>query len=169
MEVSKLYSKIFSKLNDFFLAVGFFSEIIILILVIVLLNNNYFDLFVYIIGFNLNAIINNFLKSYIHQKRPENPVKFLNSEHFDKHKIVYGMPSGHSQNVFYSIVYLYLCTTHNIPWILLSLFIGTLMLIERWLFHNHTILQLLMGAILGSLIAFIIVYTKNNIRKTLKV
>jgi membrane-associated phospholipid phosphatase len=162
MQFINPYKNLFSKINDFFYAVGFFSEIIMFILVVVLLFNNHIDLLVFIIGINLNAILNNYLKSLIKQPRPEHPIKFLNSEHFDSKKEVYGMPSGHSQNVFFSITYLYLCNSHVIPWVLVGGFIFVLMFIERWLFHNHTIAQLIAGGIIGTIFAYIIVYLSHK-------
>lgn len=64
------------------------------------------------------------------------------------------MPSGHSQLTFFSIVYTYLVTNKFIPWTLLLLIIGCMTMYERYIFRNHTMLQLVSGAVLGSFIAY---------------
>jgi len=165
MAVFDLYKNIFKKFYEFVFAVGFFSEIIMFFMVVVLLFKSKIDLFVFIIGFNLSAFFNGFLKNLFKEPRPNHPLKFLDSEKFKSNKIVYGMPSGHSQNVFFSVVYLYLCTHHLLPWPLIGIFIGILMFVERWVFHNHTELQLIVGALVGSLFAYIVVFIKNSLQQ----
>jgi membrane-associated phospholipid phosphatase len=165
MILDGLGNQIFEKLASFTYAIGFFSEPIMLGLgfYLLLLKNQILDLFVFLIGFVANALMNRWLRSIIKQPRPDHPIKFLESEHFVKSRYSYGMPSGHSQNVFYSIVFLYLCASHNISWLSVCILIGLLMFIERWLFHNHTAIQLIVGAIIGSLVAYLIVFIKKYI------
>jgi len=163
MILDGLGNQIFMKVASFTYAIGFFSELIMIGLVffLLLMKNQTLDLFIFLIGFTINALLNRWLRSIIKQPRPEHPIKFLESEHFIKSRYSYGMPSGHSQNVFYSIVFLYLCSSQNTSWLLIGIFIGFLMLIERLLFNNHTIVQLLVGAIVGSTFAYLIVFIKK--------
>jgi len=152
------------KYGDFFYAVGFFSEIIMFALVIGLIYTNYLDTILFIVVFFLNILLNRFLKSTIKDPRPEDVKKFLYSEYISKKHVAYGMPSGHSQNVFYSIVYLYL-SNPNYQWLYLTMTIGILTLYERWKFHNHTINQLIVGMILGSSIAYLVVHFREYLRE----
>jgi len=151
---------------SFLYAIGFFSEIILIIIVSVLIHSYLTDFIVYLVAIVINGFLNRFLKKMIKGIRPNNPIKFLDSEEF-KNKKAYGMPSGHSQNVFFSIVYLILTIYENIslylPWIFICILIGILTLWERWIFHNHTISQLIVGAIIGSLFAYSVVYLRDNI------
>lgn len=149
-------------ITDFLFSLGFFSELFVMIIVLALIYKNTNNTLFYLIFIFLNGYINRFLKAIIKQDRPSNPIKFLNSEHFTKGH-AYGMPSGHSQNVFFSITYLYLTVKQWYPWTLVALVIGLLMLFERWYFHNHTIAQLLAGAAVGSTLAYMTVTLRNNI------
>lgn len=151
---------------SFLYAIGFFSEIILIIIVSVIIHSHFTDFIVYLVAVVINGFINRILKRIIKGIRPKNPIKFLDSEKFNNKK-AYGMPSGHSQSVFFSIVYLILTIYENInlylPWILTCILIGILTLWERWIFHNHTVSQLLVGAIIGSLFAYLVVYLRDNI------
>jgi len=152
----------YNKIKNFVYAVGYFGEVIMFILAVVLLFKNYTDLIFYIIGLGFSDTLNKYLKKIIKQSRPENVIKYLDSEKIDKTKVVYGMPSGHSQNVFYSIFYLYMCCVRDQNLILLLFaFMGMITIYQRYTFYNHTILQLVVGAILGISIAYSVLYIKN--------
>jgi membrane-associated phospholipid phosphatase len=150
----------------FLYALGFFSEIILIIIVSILIHSNDLYFIVYLVAIVINGFFNRFLKRIIKETRPKNPIKFLDMEEF-KNKKMYGMPSGHSQNVFFSIVYLILTVYENInvylPWIYVCMLIGVLTIWERWIFHNHTLFQLLVGAVIGSIFAYMVVYIRDYI------
>jgi hypothetical protein len=155
-------NEIFRKITSFGYAVGFFSEMIIFIIVVCLLFKQHLDLSFYLLGLLITSLINRLLKVLIKQDRPTNPIKFLQNEMVKKNGNTYGMPSGHSQTVFFSLTYLYLTTTKDIYWLLLGLVIGGLMFVERLVFHNHTFLQLLAGAIIGTILAYVVVKIKDQ-------
>jgi len=154
METSSLSAAFWNHMQ-FLYGIGFFGEIIQLLMVSSLLSGERSLLIVFILGFILNASINGVLKKWFHQKRPSNPIKFLYSEQFSKKS--YGMPSGHSQSVFYSIAFLFLARPAD-GWLLLSLLIGIITVYERWHFHNHTVQQLLAGVLFGSCIGALVFY-----------
>lgn len=83
--------------------------------------------------------------------------------YFSKIKQVYGMPSGHSQNIFFSITYLFLTTKEFIYWVQLLLVLAALMFYERMSFHNHTFLQLFVGAITGIVFAYLVILLRDQI------
>jgi membrane-associated phospholipid phosphatase len=144
------------KYTDFLYGIGFFSEIIMPIMVVYLLYSKWFSISIFFVGYIINSLFNIFLKGFIQDRRPSNPIAFLANEKFTKSgSQYYGMPSGHSQNVFYCISYLYSSIPKQIDWVILSFIIGLLTVIERYIFHNHTIRQLIVGAILGFLIGSI--------------
>jgi membrane-associated phospholipid phosphatase len=151
-------------IGDFLFSLGFFSEVFLLLIVVSLIYKNTYDLIFYIVFLFISGYFNRFLKAIIKQKRPSDPIKFLHSEHFDLSKPSYGMPSGHSQNVFLSITYLYLTSKNIYPFIYVALFIGFLMIFERWYFHNHTIAQLIVGAGIGSVIGYIAVTIREIVK-----
>ena len=154
---------IFSNYIDFIYSVGYFGEYIAFIVTIILIFNFKSYLIIYNIMFVLNKTINEYFKNYFKQARPENPRKFLESDKFSKKK--YGMPSGHSQLVFFSIMYSYLVTGSLIPWVLGLLIIGLIVIYERYVFKNHTINQLISGAVLGSFIAYLVIHIVNIVMK----
>ena len=159
----ELVTKEFRKITDFIFALGYFSEIIMIILVIYLIHSNVFYTIYYLFFILLNGYLNTIFKSIIKEDRPDNSKKFLFSEHFSRIKNVYGMPSGHSQNVFFSITYLYFTTKEFFYWIQLLLVLAALMFYERLSFHNHTFLQLLVGAIIGIILAYLVIILRNQI------
>ena len=165
--MSDLINKEARKARDFIFGVGYFSEIIIALTVIYALNKNLLDISIFIFFFFLSGYSNTLFKSFIKQPRPDEPKKFLYSEHFSRVNKVYGMPSGHSQNVFYSITYLYLIAKDGMYWLQLGLVLATLMVYERWTFHNHTLLQLFAGATMGIALGIVVYSIRNKIYSSL--
>jgi len=165
--MDNLINKEAIKTRDFIFGVGYFSEIIIALTVIYALNKNIVDITIFIFFFFLSGYLNTLLKSFIKQPRPNDPKKFLYSEHFSRVNNVYGMPSGHSQNVFYSITYLYLLAKDGIYWLQLGLILAALMVYERWTFHNHTLLQLFAGATMGIVFGLVVFAIRKQIHSSL--
>ena len=153
MDVYKFVTEYSYKYTDFFYSIGYFGEFISFVITCALIYNHSIYLICYIIVFLLNTLINKYLKQFFHQYRPNKPVKFLDSDQFSKKK--YGMPSGHSQNTFFSIIYTYLVTRRFIPWTLLLFIIGCIVVYERYKYRNHTINQLIAGIVVGIFMAYL--------------
>ena len=155
--------ELFSEVEQFTYAIGFFSELMVCIIVLSVIYAQIYEHLVYLIGFTIGTYFNRYLKNLIQDKRPNKPVKFLASESFKTSgsNNFYGMPSGHSQHVSYSIMYLYLTTGEWYPWVFICIIIGILMFYERWLFRNHTLLQLVVGALVGIAFAYFVVYLRD--------
>jgi len=162
-----LIDKEVRKARDFIFGVGYFSEIIMALVVIYALKNNIMDISIFIFFFFLSGYLNTLFKAFIREPRPNDPKKFLYSENFSRANKVYGMPSGHSQNVFYSITYLYLIAKNGIYWLELGLVLAALMAYERWTFHNHTISQLFAGMVVGVMLGFIVYFIRIQIYSSL--
>ena len=61
---------------------------------------------------------------------------------------IFGMPSGHSQSLLFSTVFIYLSIKQkNILYI--YLIVSLLTMIQRVIYNYHTILQVFAGAIVG--------------------
>ena len=113
-------------------------------------------LFVYIIGFILDVILNFLLKGLIKQPRPKGDYNIFKP--FEQHGLrfspdIYGMPSGHAQHVFYSTFFIHL-VFKNINITLLYIVISILTLIQRVKYQNHYISQVIVGGFIGGLIAY---------------
>jgi membrane-associated phospholipid phosphatase len=157
--MTSLISGIFSNYTDFFVALGYFGEYITFIITCALIFNRQIYFIFYIICFILERILNKYLKDWFKETRPGNPRKFLDSDKFSK--IKFGMPSGHTQLTFFSITYAYLVTKNFMPWGLLLLLIGLFVIYQRYIYRNHTISQLISGALLGTFTAYISYFIVN--------
>jgi len=161
--MDKFLSGIFSNYGSFLYSLGYFGEYITFLITCALIFNQHVYFIVYIIVFILNKLVNNYLKQFFKQDRPKNPKKFLDDEQFSKKKS--GMPSGHSQLTFFSVMYAYLVTNKFYPWILLLLSIAIIVIYERLAFRNHTLGQLISGAVVGSIIAYLAYSLVGQIKK----
>jgi membrane-associated phospholipid phosphatase len=137
--------------------IGTTAPYTLFIISVFLLRNLKYYLFFYILGFGLNNILNAGLKLLIREPRPRDDTKFIeligNRVGHDK----YGMPSGHAQNCFFSLVYITLVL--NQPMITLF-FIGMsfISVVQRYEYKNHTLIQLFIGSIVGTLFAYLIYF-----------
>ena len=144
-------------MKKIFYIIGTTAPYTLFIISIFLLRNLKYYLFFYILGFSLNNLLNISLKLLIKEPRPQDDTKFIellgNRVGHDK----YGMPSGHAQNCFFSLVYITLAL--NQPTITLF-YIGMsfICIIQRYEYKNHTLIQLFFGSIVGILFAYLIYF-----------
>jgi membrane-associated phospholipid phosphatase len=120
----------------------------------------------YLYGFFLNVILNFILKGLIKEPRPNEDPKLFNIalKHSIRFKFIngyphdiFGMPSGHAQSAFFSIIFIYLALK-DIKIIIVYLFIALITMYQRVLFKQHTVLQVVAGAIAGTLFGGFIYY-----------
>lgn len=122
-------------------------------------------LFMFMLGSILNYELNNLLKNWIKEPRPNNPLPYID-DHIIKGAQIYGMPSGHAQIISFTIVFMIL-TKRPVYLILFSFFIGMLTLIQRWKYRRHTIEQLIGGTFIGSFFAYFIFWiTESYLHRT---
>jgi membrane-associated phospholipid phosphatase len=149
MNFSKIDAVLLLKITDFFYGLGFFGELIMVILASSRIYGNYFDLLIFFIGLMLNSLLNQTLKPLFKNPRPGNPIKYLAHEKIMKSSNTYGMPSGHSENAFYALTYLYLTTGQIDSWTIMGGIICLVTIMQRYVYHNHTMVQLIAGALFG--------------------
>ena len=145
-------------LDNILFVVGEYSYLIIIITTLALLYNKPTLYYYYIIGVIVNSILNINLKLLIREPRPlplkkanvnsnaNNNVEFEKLTNFH----IYGMPSGHSQFVFFSTMYVWLACK-NIKTTLFYLCVSLITLYQRVKYNMHTIFQVIVGSIIGSL------------------
>lgn len=155
--------------------IGYLGPQILLFLSIFLLRNKSTLLYIYLIGMFLNSLVNYMLKGLIKEPRPSEDIHIFNAEMnsskingrrigFDR----FGMPSGHSQSVFFSFIFIHLALK-NIQISALYLFICLNTLRQRVTYKNHTISQVIIGSLTGSIIAFsFFKYAKHILKGNLK-
>ena len=134
-------------------------------------------LYYYICGIFFNAILNIVLKGLIKEPRPSEDPKLFNIalKHSLRFKFIngyphdiFGMPSGHAQSTFFSTIYIYLALK-DVKISIIYLIISLLTMYQRVLFKDHTVLQVLAGALVGILFGgFIYIMARQNIMGKLR-
>jgi membrane-associated phospholipid phosphatase len=147
-------------LNNILFIVGEYSYLILIITTLALLINKKTLYYYYIFGLIINSILNINLKLLIRDPRPS-PLKNTNAitplkithhiihDHLT-HFNIYGMPSGHAQMALFSTMYVWLACK-NIKITLFYICISLITLYQRVKYNMHTIFQVVVGAIIGSL------------------
>jgi membrane-associated phospholipid phosphatase len=143
--------------------IGLYAPIILFILTLFLLRNMQKYLYFFVSGTILNNILNIILKLSIKEPRPTDDQKTIeigivngSRVNFDK----FGMPSGHAQNCGFFLAFVTLVL--NNPFITtLYLLISTISLLQRYLYKNHTVLQLLVGLSIGVGFGYLTYYLGN--------
>jgi hypothetical protein len=159
--------------------IGSYGPLILLLFSIFLLRNKSNLLFYYILFFGISAILNAVLKGLIQQPRPSiDPKTFQlmmkNKERYvSKHGMpydIFGMPSGHSQSVLFSTVFIYFCL-RDFKVLLVYIVISLITLCQRVIDNHHSVMQVIVGSSIGIVLGYIAYFmAKNNIegKKTAK-
>lgn len=152
---------------EFIDIVGYLAPYILFFTSICLLSTKSYFFVYYIIGFGLNILLNIILKGIIQQPRPKEDIKLINISKNNGKRIsydVYGMPSAHAQLSFYSLIFIYLVFKSWNWTIFFYIIISISTLFQRVKYKNHTIPQVLVGALVGAIFSYFIFYTcKKNI------
>jgi len=127
-------------------------------------NSNLF--FYYIIGIFSNAILNLVLKGLFQQPRPSEDLKTFNLALSHGKRFIFkngfphdifGMPSGHTQSILFSTVFIYL-SFRKIKWLYVHLLMSLITMIHRVVFNHHTIFQVSIGAIVGACYGYFVYF-----------
>jgi len=147
--------------------IGYYGPLILVFISIFTLFNKQTLLFTYLIGFGINTVLNILLKSIIQESRPIENKRLFNLEilsgrliQFDR----YGMPSGHTQSVFYSTAFIFM-SLKNIRIKILYFIISLLTIYQRLSYKNHSIEQIIVGSIIGSLTGIFFYYMSSSVLK----
>lgn len=137
--------------------IGLYAPVLLFFLSLFLLRNMSTYLRFFVSGFILNNILNIILKLFIKEPRPNNEQKAIeigvvNGARigFDK----FGMPSSHAQNCGYCLSFITLTLNNHFITTLYAL-ISTISLFQRYLYKNHTMLQLAVGLTIGTFFGYL--------------
>jgi hypothetical protein len=177
--MSGIVTNFSGKIQDFGYAIGFFSEFILLFFVTMMLiaksEDPGTDVVVYVMGLIMSGGINTVLKRWIQQPRPHDPLKFLYSEHFDRRRTIaylfgsirpkigrpdQSLPVYDSPTLGLKPTLRYRLQPQSWIWASCAA-IAVLTWIERWKFHNHTLSQLMMGALVGVGLAYVVIRLRD--------
>jgi membrane-associated phospholipid phosphatase len=123
------------------------------------------NLFFYFnVGLFVNAVLNLILKGLIQEPRPmfdRTKIKLIThhtKNYFFQNGIpfdIYGMPSGHAQMSFFMTCFIYLSLKHtNLLYFYLAF--SLLICYQRVRYNYHSVIQVFVGAIVGSCLAYFI-------------
>jgi membrane-associated phospholipid phosphatase len=105
----------------------------------------------YLVFTGINSIVNGLLKPIFQEARPPGGIQLYHGEEeYYKNEQKYGMPSGHTQSVFFALTYLYL-VKHSVYSFLLELCVAMITCYQRWKYRRHTISQIIVGSLIGIL------------------
>jgi membrane-associated phospholipid phosphatase len=160
----KIY--IYFMLDKIFYYVGEFGPLILLFFSLFLLWNKHNLFFYYCVGYFVNAILNLIIKGIIQQPRPSEDPKLFNLalkhgkrfifKDYIPHDI-FGMPSGHAQSCLFSTIFIFL-SLHNIKILYMYLAIICITIAQRVAYDYHTIFQVFVGTIVGSIFGYYVYY-----------
>ena len=155
---------------DYFLKIFAYGPLFLIILSWFLLWNKNTLFFYYTIGLFLDTILNLVLKGIFKQPRPlEDPQKFnLAITHGKRFLLkdgmpydIFGMPSGHSQSVLFSSVFMYFALKDK-KIIYIYAIISLLTMIQRIYSYNHTLFQTIVGAFIGSIVGYLMFFLSGQ-------
>jgi len=133
--------------------IGYYGPIILFISTLILLFNSKTFLYIYFLGFIINSILNFIIKGIIKQKRPFKDFKPKIIKESRLGNEIYGMPSGHSQSVMFSTLFLLLALKNDLITFIYLIISGTTMW-QRVYNYSHSPLQILIGGTIGSLFGY---------------
>jgi membrane-associated phospholipid phosphatase len=143
---------------------GYLGPAILFVTTLFLLRKKTTLLSIYTVGYIISIGINIILKLLIQQPRPKEDyglfkAMIANGKRMGYDK--YGMPSGHAQGVFYSTVFIHLALKDAFTTIC-YLFVSLNTCYQRVEYKNHTVLQVLCGSIVGSLIGYFFYFASTK-------
>ena len=160
-------------ITELFNEFGSYGPIVLMFLSMYLLWNKHNLFIFYTVGIFVNAILNIILKGLFLQPRPS-----IDSKTFDlalrhgkrflfKDGIpydIFGMPSGHAESAAFSTAFVYLALRKT-NWLYVYLIMTAIVMYQRVNTNEHTILQVIIGAIVGVVFANTMYYfSEKNIQ-----
>lgn len=150
--------------NIYLIKIIVYMPIFLFLISSFLLRNKVKYLSYFVGGYFVNSALNAILKLMIQEPRPSNDLRSLeigiaNGERisFDK----FGMPSGHAQTCGFALVFMSL--VFDSPKLTaFYLVISFITMAQRYIFNNHTILQLMVGFVTGGLFGYLTYMIANK-------
>jgi membrane-associated phospholipid phosphatase len=157
--------------NYYLIKIIIYMPILLFFISSFLLRNKMKYLSYFVAGYFANNGLNAILKLIIQEPRPSSDSKALeigiaNGERisFDK----FGMPSGHAQACGFALVFMSMILDSP-KWTAFYLVVSFITMAQRYIFNNHTILQLIVGFVTGGLFGgFTYMLANKNIMGCLK-
>jgi membrane-associated phospholipid phosphatase len=152
----------FNEFKNFFWGIGFFGWQIAFVYAFIISSKQNIAYGLLFFGlFTFSGFINEkIFKRFICDPRPNESVPFLTSEKFKKG--ANGMPSGHAQQTAFALTYAYMIKKR---YLYESIVLFLMTVIQRYVYSNHTIPQLIAGTILGIILGILSFYLMRIIER----
>ena len=131
--------------------IAYSAPIILIFTTIYLLWKKETLLFYFTLGATINIALNFLLKGIFKEPRPTGNQQIIqlainNGKRFGSQ--VYGMPSGHAQSAFYSLVFIFLSLKN---WRITAFYVAMALFTcyQRYVYKEHTLWQLFVGSLVG--------------------
>lgn len=136
---------------------AYVGPIILITITTILLWKKETLLFYFILGATINIALNFFLKGVFKEPRPTGNQQIIQLAINNGKRLgsqVYGMPSGHAQSAFYCAAFIFLSLKN---WKITAFYVIFALLIcyQRYIYKEHTLWQLFVGALVGLVMGFI--------------
>ena len=150
--------------------VGRYGPSILFLFSVILLWNKTNYLTYYVYGFILNALLTLILKGIIKQPRPSEDPKEFNLAIKNGHRFIFkngipydifGMPSGHSNSALFTSVFVFL-SLKDFKILSGFLIMSLLIMSQRVVDNRHTVFQVIVGASIGALCAYLFYYFSQS-------
>jgi membrane-associated phospholipid phosphatase len=162
--------KIFQYIMDIFLElfnkIGSLGPFILSVTSVYLLLDKQTLFFYYLFGLFFDMIINLVLKGIFQMPRPSENIQLFNLALTHGRRFLFkdglphdrfGMPSGHAESALFSTLFIYFALKKT-KILYAYLFMSFIIISHRIFFNHHTFLQVLVGAIVGACLGFIVYY-----------
>jgi membrane-associated phospholipid phosphatase len=136
--------------------VGFWAPAILVIMVLIQTYETPQHFWYFLATILMNLGINKLLKHWVKEPRPCHTKQLYDFEDYENYDN-YGMPSGHAQVASYTSAY-YFFLKNDVYWLIGSVGLTILTMIQRWKYKAHSVEQLVLGSLLGIVFAYIFYY-----------
>lgn len=150
--------------SEYLVKIIVYMPILLFFISAFLLRNKMKYLSYFVGGFIANNGLNLILKGIIQEPRPSNDLRALeigiaNGQRvsFDK----FGMPSGHAQSCGFALVFMSL-VFDSPKMTAFYLVVSFITMTQRYIYNNHTILQLIVGFFTGGMFGYLIYMIANK-------
>jgi membrane-associated phospholipid phosphatase len=160
-------------MKEIFDKTGTYLPLLMIFINILLMQKKPYYQYYFVLFTILNSLLNPLLKQIIKQPRPSVDEKTFqammkkNERYIRRHGFpydIFGMPSGHAQSALFSTVYNFMVFRN---FRMTAVFVGLSLITigQRVVFHHHTVAQVLIGALVGSGFAYLIMeyVVKRNV------
>jgi len=165
MKILEGVTELFDQMIDLFWGIGYFGwQIATVYALYVAYEQDFIYAVLFFILFSLSGYLNHVvLKDVIQDLRPADGIVFLASEKIRKR--TNGMPSGHAQQTAFALTIAYLFTHKHL---MVSIALFALTVLQRFVFRNHTLPQLIAGGALGLVLGYASYHIMRYLEKPIK-